>query len=114
MLGDTLFALTYKKPSPDTLLKDKSLAAPTDYHIDGPVGQVLRHYRPPDAACTPAALVGLGAGMQLAPLTRGLPGSAGQFLPGDFLGGAWSEPAFGVLRLNAGTFAAYGRGLQVI
>ena len=112
-LGDTVYAMTYKKPSPNTFLKDKSRTATTYYHVDGPVGQVLKHFRPPDAACTPAALVGLGVGMQ-APLTRALPGGAGQFLPAELLGGPWMESAFGVLRLNAGTYAAYGRAFQVI
>jgi hypothetical protein len=113
-LGDTVYAMSYKKPSPDSFLKDKSLAATTYYHVDGPVGQVLKHFRPPDATCTPAALVGLGAGLQWAPLTRALPGGGGQCLPVEMLGGPWLESAFGVLRLNAGTYAAYGRAFQVL
>jgi hypothetical protein len=99
-LADTVYAMTHKKPAAGSGLKDKSRDATTYYHVDGPVGQVLKHFRPAEGAITPATLISLGAGLGHAPWS-----------PAN---GAWSEPAFGVLRLNAGTHAAYGRAFQVI
>jgi hypothetical protein len=48
----------------------------------------------------PASLVGLLAGARA--------------VPGEFLVGLWSEPALGVIRLDAGTHASYGRPFQFV
>jgi hypothetical protein len=84
--------------------------ATTYYHRDGPVGAVLRRFEwfPPDGregepadARLPASVVGL-----LAPSVGGI--------PMDALGCLWSEPAIGVVELNTGTIASYGRPFQTI
>jgi hypothetical protein len=84
--------------------------ATTYYHRDGPVGAVLRPFEwfpqvgPNDNRSDvrlPAYLIGLSA----APL-GGIPVNA--------LTSLWSEPALGVVELNGGTIAAYGRPCQTI
>lgn len=84
--------------------------ATTYYHRDGPVGAVMRRFAwfspddphdPRGDARLPASLVGLSA---LAP--GGMPTNA--------LACLWSEPAIGVVELNGGTIAAYGRAFQTI
>jgi hypothetical protein len=90
---------------------DRRREAITYYHRDGPVGQVmakLEWFKPagvldyPSDIHAPAALVAL-----LPP-----PPVAAVSVPTSALVGLWSEPAFGVVRLNVGTQAAYGRPLQ--
>lgn len=89
--------------------RDRRREATTYYHRLGPVGQVmdkLEWFKPdsvldyPSDVRMPASLVGL-----LAP-SGPLPASAFVDL--------WSEPPFAVVRLNAGTHAAYGRPFQQI
>ena len=84
--------------------------ATTYYHREGPVGAVLRRCEwfpqneapdnPADARL-PASVVGHSAV------------SVGG-LPIDTLACLWSEPAIGVVELNGGTIAAYGRPFQTI
>jgi hypothetical protein len=82
----------------------------TYYHRNGPVGAVLWRFEwfPQDEihanhsdARLPASLVALSA----APV-GGLPTNA--------LACLWSEPAIGVVELNGGTIAAYGRPFQTM
>jgi hypothetical protein len=84
--------------------------ATTYYHRDGPVAAVLRRFEwfpragPHDKhsdARLPASLVGLASA------------SVGR-IPMNALACLWSEPAIGVVELNAGTIAAYGRPFQTI
>jgi hypothetical protein len=88
--------------------KDLSRLATTYYHRDGPFGQVQGKFdwfggasgRPEGRsdARLPAALVAM-----MAP-AEGFPASS--------LVTLWSEPAFGVVRITAGTHAAYARPYQ--
>jgi uncharacterized protein YjbI with pentapeptide repeats len=89
--------------------RDRRREATTYYHRLGPVGQVmskLEWFTPasvldyPSDARMPASLVGL-----LAPSGT---------LPASALVDVWSEPPLAVVRLNAGTHAAYGRPFQHI
>jgi hypothetical protein len=83
--------------------------ATTYYHRDGPVGAVLRRFEwfPSDGhdkhsdARLPASLVAFSSSP-----VGGMPMAA--------LASLWSEPAIGVVELNAGTIAAYGRPFQTI
>lgn len=84
--------------------------ATTYYHRNGPVGAVLRRFEwfPQDEthdkhsdARLPASVVGLCTV------------SVGS-MPMNALACLWSEPAIGVVELNAGTIAAYGRPFQTI
>ncbi len=97
----------YGRFYPDKTARRK---ATTYYHRDGPVGMVLRRFEwfPRDEsdgnhsdARLPASLVGLSSA------------SVGG-IPMDALGSLWSEPAIGVVELNTGTIAAYGRPFQMI
>lgn len=84
--------------------------ATTYYHRNGPVGVVLRRFEwfPQDEthdyhsdARLPASVVGLSA-------------MSGGGLPINTLASLWSEPALGVVELNGGTIAAYGRPFQTV
>lgn len=84
--------------------------ATTYYHRRGPVGVVLEKFNWfPGPANTysadvrlPACLVALAAGDALG----GSPVPLGLFV------GVWSEPPIGVIELNVGTMASYGRPFQ--
>jgi hypothetical protein len=116
MIGDTHFG-TYvagKKLTPgEGPPLDRRRLATAYYHRHGPIGQVLAKlewFKPaslldyPSDVRLPGSLVGL-----LAPAPAPL-GS----LPMGGLVDLWSEPAIGAIRLNVGTFAAYGRPGQHI
>lgn len=84
--------------------------ATTYYHRDGPVGAVLARlewFMPgdtgnyPSDARLPASVLGQAAG----PVGG---------MPIDALACLWSEPAIGVVELNGGTIAAYGRPYQTV
>jgi hypothetical protein len=103
MKRDVYYARFY----PDSAARRKPT---TYYHRDGPVGAVLRRFEwfPQDEphdnhsdARLPASLVG-----QSAVPFGGMPIQA--------LACLWSEPAIGVVELNGGTIAAYGRPFQTI
>jgi hypothetical protein len=103
MKRDVYYARFY----PDDATRRK---ATTYYHRDGPVGAVLRRFEwfPRDGthdkhsdARLPASVVGLCAV------------SVGG-IPMNTLACLWSEPAIGVVELNGGTIAAYGRPFQTI
>jgi hypothetical protein len=112
MIGDTYYGRYYVgkvSEFPDANPRDRRREATLYYHRHGPVGQVmskLEWFPPRDIldyasdARMPESLAGL-----LAPTTP---------LPMNALAGLWSEPALGVIRLNVGTFAAYGRPFQHI
>jgi hypothetical protein len=122
MIGDTYFGSYFsgkvaKPGDPDP--KDRRRLATTYYHRDGPVGQVmakLEWFKPahvldyPSDVRLPASLVGMFApsGPMLGMASPFGPG------PGGALVALWSEPAIGVVRLNVGTHAAYGRPCQHI
>lgn len=105
-VGLLRWGLTYARFYPKAALRR---IATTYYHRKGPVGAVLRPFEwfpknwlnnnPADARM-PASLVGHSAG------AIGLPTNALVCL--------WSEPAIGVVELNGGTIAAYGRPFQSI
>ena len=112
MIGDTYFGQYLGEKAllwPDKIAKDRRREATTYYHRHGPVGQVMdkfEWFKPADVldfpsdARLPASLVGLlvpGGSLQMRPLV-----------------GLWSEPAIGVIRLQVGTQASYGRLLQHI
>jgi serine/threonine protein kinase len=87
--------------------RDRRREATAYYHRAGPVGQALSKlewFKPvsvldyPSDVRLPAALVGL-----LAPAEP---------VPASALVQLWSDPAIGVVRLNVGTLAAYGRPYQ--
>ncbi len=109
-VSDTIYGnyLAGQVPEPgEWVARDRRREGTTYYHRHGPIGQVmnkLEWFKPasvlayPSDVRLPASLVGLAA----------LPASA----PGNLLAGIWSEPAIGVVRLNVGTPAVYGRPLQ--
>jgi hypothetical protein len=110
MIGDTLFAVAFPAaPAEAPEGFDWRRLATTYYHRAGPVGQVMARFEwfpsapdkntHPSDAHLPASLIGLSAGARL--------------LPDQALVGLWSEPAVGVIRLNAGTHACYGRPFQI-
>jgi hypothetical protein len=124
MLGNTAYAKTFKKPAANNLaVKDRSRLATTYYHVNGPVGQVVNQFQPQSTkaetdfsydALMAVSLAGLISDVVFSPQTRTTSGLGGQILPAGLLVRVWSEPAFGVLRLNAGTYATYGRPFQFI
>jgi hypothetical protein len=112
-LGDVHRCLEYFKPAdprewgnPE---KDHSRLATTYYHRFGPLGHLLERYNwfagPPNTywsdARMPAALIG------------SLSKPAGP-APLETLAQLWSEPPIGVIFLQAGTVASYGRPYQWI
>jgi hypothetical protein len=113
MIGDTHYGLYITRaltPPQGGLPVDRRREATTYYHRDGPVGQVmtaLEWVKPaglldyPSDAHAPATLLALLA-------APALPGTA---MPAALVG-LWGEPAIGVVRLNVGTEAAYGRPYQ--
>ncbi|MCI0455678.1 MAG: hypothetical protein L0Z62_01695 [Gemmataceae bacterium] len=109
MIGDTLYGVAYVRPPADApRAVDRRRLATTYYHRHGPAGQMLGRFNWFPAprgenvyhadARLPVSLVGLGAWSPL--------------WPAGILAGVWSEPAVGVIRLNAGTHACYGRPWQ--
>jgi hypothetical protein len=113
MIGDTFFAMGYTPAADKDEGTDRSRVATTYYHRHGPVGQVLANF---DWVGSPADLNKAGADARfpasLFGLLAGSRGAPWQIFPGQALVGLWSQPAFGVVRLNAGTHAAYARPLQ--
>jgi len=97
----------YGRFYPDEKLRRK---ATTYYHRNGPVGAVLRRFEwfPQDDSHdkhSDARLAASFVGLCSMP-----PGG----MPMDALACLWSEPAIGVVELNTGTIAAYGRPCQTI
>ena len=84
--------------------------ATTYYHRDGPVGAVLRRFDwfPQDGPDDNRSDVRLPASF------LGLSAASVGGIPMNALACLWSEPAIGVVELNAGTIAAYGRPFQTI
>jgi hypothetical protein len=106
MIGNTLFAVAYPHRPGEP---DRSRLATTYYHRQGPVGQVLRSF---DWFPAHGGANAHWADLRLpASLVAGCAGPAG---PANALVGLWSEPPIGVIRLNAGTHACYGRPLQYL
>jgi hypothetical protein len=113
MIGDTHYGsyLAGKLAwPPGEKPQDRRREATTYYHRHGPVGQVMSKFdwfkpaevlhQDPSDVRLPASLVAC----------LGQPG----LVPAGALSALWSEPAIGVIRLNVGTQAAYGRPLQQI
>ena len=117
MIGDTFYGFQFAKNAPlekgqeqNDVPENPSRVATTYYHRDGPVGQVLGKFdwfpgtkgglESRSDARLPASLVGMVAPVGTFSL-NGLPT-------------LWSEPAIGVIRINAGTHAAYSRPFQQI
>lgn len=111
MIGDTHFGTYLAGSSRGGILNEepglRRRQATTYYHRKGPVGQVmakLEWFRPaglldyPSDVRLPASLVGM---LAVTPSTHAL-------------GTLWAEPAIGIVRLNVGTHAAYGRPMQHI
>jgi hypothetical protein len=112
MIGDTHFGMYFPGKTFEEPNLDRHREATSYYHRRGPVGQVLAKlewFTPaslldyPSDVRMPAALVALAA-----------PSGLGGTLPTGALVNLWSEPALGVVRLNLGTHAAYGRPFQHI
>ena len=113
MIGDTYYGnyLSGKHSgAPDEKPQDRRRIATTYYHRHGPVGQVMSKFdwfKPAE---------GLDHDPSDARMAASLLGCLAQSasVPADTLSALWSEPAIGVIRLNVGTHAAYGRPLQHI
>jgi hypothetical protein len=110
MINDTYYGRYYVGPFaelPDAKPEDHRRLATTYYHRDGPVGAVISKLE----WFTPAGLLDY-------PSDARLPASlAGLFAASDprvALTAHCSEPAIGVVRLNVGTEAAYGRPFQQV
>jgi Leucine Rich repeat len=110
-VGNIIYGEAFPKLAKDVYSpdgKDRGRLATTYYHRQGPVGHVMRKFdwfaddddglRQPSDARLPASLAGM--------LTSGYAPAA--------LTTLWSEPPIGVIRLNGGTHAAYGRPCQFI
>jgi hypothetical protein len=113
MIGDTYYGnyLSGKLSwPPGEKAQDRRRQATTYYNRHGPVGQVMSKFdwfkpaevldHDPSDARLPASLV---ASLSMS-----------TSLPTEALAGLWSEPAIGVIRLNVGTHAAYGRPFQTL
>jgi hypothetical protein len=110
MIGDTHYGFQFARPkdggySPDGI--DRSRMATTYYHADGPVGQVFKVIRGWAPERPEACDVGLPASL------TGLLTARGGMM-GSGLLDLWSQPPVAVIRITAGTYAAYASPLQRI